>query len=155
MPTPWLNKRRIWKMRFAIKHVLRDRRGGAYIDVVIGVMISCLVLACIIQVVPGVIYKFQLGSFATGISRIISVEGCYTNDVNNTIEQYRQSSELGDVIISLDGTEFISGTDRIQLNSQIVVNVTSDYDLGFFNFGSFKVTFQNKALARSEVYWKD
>ena len=142
-------------MKKSIKNVLCNNRGEAYIDVVIMVMISCLVLACIVQVIPGIVYKFQLGSFATNVSRIISVEGCYTQEVRNTIEEYRESGKLGDVLITLDGTEFISGTDRIQLNDQIVVHVTADYDLGFFSFGSFKVTFYNKALARSEVYWKD
>lgn len=142
-------------MKKSIKDVLRNNRGGAYIDVVIMIMVSSMVLACIVQFIPGIVYKYQLGSFATNISRIISVEGCYTQEVKNTIEEYRESGKLGDVLITLDGTQFISGTDRIQLNDQIVVHVTADYDLGFFDFGSFKVTFHNKALARSEVYWKD
>ena len=142
-------------MKRSIKDLLKDKRGGSYIDVVILVMIFSLALACILQTIPGIVYKFRLGAFATQVSKIISVEGCYTHEVRNKIEQYRENGKLGEVQISLDGTEYISGTDRIQLNDQIVIHVTADYDLGFFNFGSFKVTFHDKALARSDVYWKD
>lgn len=128
-------------MKKSIKDVLRCNRGGAYIDVVIMIMVFSLVLACVVQVIPGIIYKYQLGSFATNISRIISVEGCYTQEVRNSIEEYRESGKLGNVLITLEGTEFITGSDRIQLNDQIVVHVRAEYDLGFLISAALRLLF--------------
>lgn len=137
-----------------IKRKLKDRSGSTYIDLVIGFFIACICIAIIIQVIPALVLKNQLNTYATDISRIISVEGCYDNSVKEIIERYKTVNDIHDINISLEGTEYMTGTEKIQLNDPITVTVSKDYDLGFFNFGSFKITLTNKAIARSEVYWK-
>lgn len=138
-----------------IRRLLRDKGGGSYIDIIIGCMVAVLFLALISKVMPVIIYKNQLGSFATGVSRIISVEGCYSQEVMNEIQVYRERVGIGPVNISLEGTQFISGSSKVQLNGIIEVTISSNYNLGIGSFGSFPVTLKNKAQARSEIYWKD
>jgi hypothetical protein len=142
-------------MNNAVKRLLCDKKGGSYIDIIIGCMVAVLFLALVSQVMPVIIYKNQLGSFATNVSRIVSVEGCYSQDVINEIQEYKERIGIGEVNISLEGTQFISGTQKIQLNGIIEVTLSSNYELGIGNFGSFPVTLTNKAQARSEIYWKD
>ena len=133
---------------------VREQKGSSYIDVIIGFFVAVMVLAMIMQVMPVIIMKSELGNLATAASRIISIEGQYSTDVQGKIDAYRVSHGMEEVTISLNGTEFIPSTEKIQLNDLIVVNVQAGCDLGFFTFGSFPVTLNNKAEARSEVYWK-
>lgn len=134
--------------------VRKDRSGAAYIEMVIGVLVFSLAIAFIVKVVPALILKNQLNQFTNSVSRILSVEGSYNNAVEEIVEELRQKSEIGTVVISLNGTNFISGTQKIQLNDIISVTVTTQYDIGFFTFGSFPIQLKSKAQTRSEVYWK-
>ncbi|BCN29535.1 DUF4320 family protein [Anaeromicropila herbilytica] len=142
-------------MKNKISKLLKEKNGSTYIDIVVGFLIGCIVIALIIQVVPALVKKNQLNTFATNVSRIISVEGIYNDDVKRKIEEYRKSSEVGNVTVSLDGTEFIENTNKIQLSDPIEVTVTSDYDIALFSFGGFTIPIKNKAETRSEVYWKE
>ncbi|WOO35776.1 DUF4320 family protein [Anaerocolumna sp. AGMB13020] len=138
-----------------ISKILKDKSGAAtYLEMVVTILIVAIVVVFIVKVVPVLVLKNQLNTFATSVSRIISVEGRYDNTVREAIEELRQKSEVGNVTITLDGSDFISGGEKIQLNDIIQVNVTTQYDLGFFTFGSFPITLKNTAQSRSEVYWK-
>lgn len=137
-----------------LKKFIKDKSGSAYIEMVIGILVFTLAVAFIVKFVPVLILKNQLNSFTTSVSRIISVEGSYDSTVEGIVEELRQKSEIGAVTISTSGTSFISGTKKIQLNGTINITVTTQYDIGFFTFGSFPITVNSKAQARSEVYWK-
>lgn len=138
-----------------VKQKLCDKDGATVIEIGVGFLIGCLIIALILQVVPIFLMKNQLNTYATNVSRILSVEGIYNDEVKSIIEDYRVTSEIGNVTLSLEDTEFISDTNKIQLNDPIVVTVLKEYELGFFTFGSFKIPLKNKAIARSEVYWKE
>ncbi len=138
-----------------INRKLRDKSGATYIEMAFGLLVFVLAIAFIVRFVPVLVLKNQLNTYANNVSRILSVEGENSLAVKEKIEEYKSVSEIGDVDLSLEGTVFISGTDKIQLNDMIVVTVTTEYDIGFFNFGSFKIPLKNKAIARSEVYWKN
>ena len=143
------------KEKQKLRNLLKDKSGATYIEMAVGIIIFTLTAAFLVEFIPVLILKNQLNTYATNVSRILSVEGQYNEEVREKIEEYRNVSEIGDVHLSLDGTVFISGTDKIQLNDRIVVTVNAEYDLGFFTFGSFKIPLTNEAVARSEVYWKD
>lgn len=134
---------------------LREKSGAAYIEMAFGLLVFVLTLAFIVQFIPVLILKNQLNTYANNVSRILSVEGENSAAVKEKIADYKSVSEIGVVNLSLEGTVFIPGTEKIQLNDLIVVTVTTEYDIGFFNLGSFKVPLKNKAMARSEVYWKN
>lgn len=136
------------------KKIMKDKAGSTYIEMVIGILVFTLAVAFVVKFVPVMILKNQLNSFTTSVSRIISVEGSYDSTVEEIVEELRQTSEIGAVTISTSGTSFISGTKKIQLNGTIIISVTTKYDIGFFTFGSFPITVNSKAQARSEVYWK-
>lgn len=134
--------------------VIKNKNGTSYINTIILVFVIAMVLALFIKVIPVFILKNNLNTFATNISRIVSVEGRYDTEVKNIIKEYQIANHMDDVVIDMDESSFLSGTDKIQLNDIVVVKVKIKYDLGFFQFGKFEVALNNKAIARSEVYWK-
>lgn len=134
--------------------IIKNKDGTSYIDTIILIFVIAMILALFIKVIPVFILKSNLNTFATNISKIISVEGRYDTEVKNKIKEYQNANHLDDVVINMDETVFINGTDKIQLNDKIVVKVQLKYDLGFFQFGKFEVTLNNKAIERSDVYWK-
>ncbi len=134
--------------------VLKDRSGATYIEMVIGILIFVLAIVFAIKFLPVLILKNQLNTFATQVSKIVSVEGCYDSNVQEMIEELRVKSEIGNVTIAMDGTDFISGTKKIQLDNEIDIKVTTQYDIGIFTFGSFPITVKSVAQARSDAYWK-
>lgn len=136
------------------KLIWRDRKGATYLEVAIGILVIVMLISFVLKFLPVLILKNQLNTFATNVSRMLSVEGQYDSAVESKIEEYRKKSEVGEVVISFAGTEFMSGGKKVQLNDLIVVTVTTQYDIGFAGLGSFPITLKNTANARSEVYWK-
>lgn len=134
--------------------IIKNKDGTSYIDTIILIFVIAMILALFIKVIPVFILKSNLNTFATNISKIISVEGRYDTEVKNKIKEYQNANHMDDVVINMDETVFINGTDKIQLNDKIVVKVQLKYDLGFFQFCKFEVTLNNKAIERSDVYWK-
>ena len=136
------------------KLIWKDKAGGTYLEVAIGILVIVLLISFVLKFLPVLILKNQLNTFATNVSRMLSIEGQYDSSVASKIEEYRKKSEVGEVVISFDGTEFLSGGKKVQLNDLIVVTVTTQYDIGFAGLGSFPIPLKNIANARSEVYWK-
>lgn len=137
-----------------MKRKLKEQ-DGSMLETVAGFFIACLLVMLILQCITALMYRSRLGTFADNVSKIISIEGKYDDDVKQTIEDYKTESSLGNILVSLEGTEFLSGTNKIQLNDQIKVTVTGQIDISFFTFTDLKINVKNKSVARSEVYWKN
>lgn len=137
-----------------LKEKLREKDGAAMIESIAGFFIAILAVALILNFITALMYRSRLGTFADNVSKIVSVEGKYDSSVEAKIEEYKEESSLGAVTVSLDGTEFMTGSKKIQLNDQVKVTVKGQIDISFFTFKNLKIDLQNKALSRSEVYWK-
>lgn len=136
-----------------MKKKLKEHKGAMYIETLGGFFIACIVLILMINVVTALVYMSRLGTFSENVSKIVSREGKYDSNVETIIEEYKNESSLGNINISLDGTEFMSGTKKIQLNDKIQVTISGTVDISFFIF-TFKIPVENKDISRSEVYWK-
>ena len=137
-----------------ILNKLKERKGSVFLEALGGFFIACLVLILIVNVVTALFYVSRLGTFSDNVSKIVSREGKYDSSVQNKITEYLEESKLGNISISLDGTEFMPGTKKIQLNDKVQVKVTGSMDISFFVFTDFKIPLSNKSTTRSEVYWK-
>lgn len=133
---------------------LKERRGNGYIDVVVIIIIISISLMLILKLFPVFVMKNKMDNYASGVSRILSVEGNYDTYVENKIEEYSEKTDIGKLELDLEETSFIPGTKRIQLNEQIVVKVTATYDMSFWQFTSIPITLHAKSISQSEVYWK-
>ena len=138
-----------------IRKLLKEKDGAAMLESVAGFLIVCILLVLILNVITALMYYSRLGTFADNVSKMISVEGKYDAAVKSKIDAYKAESSLGTVTVSLAGTEYMSGTNKVQLNDQIKVTVKGKTDISFLTFTGFKIEIANKAVSRSEVYWKN
>lgn len=136
-----------------IRNKLKEENGSAMIETCIWVLVCVILLSIFLQTVSVLVYKYKMGTVADKICEVISAEGRYDKEVQDIVSDYIESSNLKNATVSLNGTEYIRGTDRIQLNDNIVVTITSTYKIGF-HAASVSINMQNVSQTRSGVYWK-
>nr|WP_125138430.1 DUF4320 family protein [Petrocella atlantisensis] len=127
--------------------ILKDKRGEGYIDVVVILLVALLVIALGMKVFPVFIAKNELGTFANELARVAEIEGRIGSATN--IKAHELES-----LMDIDPSISWSTSGRVQLNDEFTVIVTTEVDIGFFEFGSFPITLTAKSSGRSEVYWK-
>lgn len=135
-----------------MKKLLKCKRGEGYIDTVIIVIATMLVIAFVVKVFPVFIAKNQLNNYANEIIRTAEISGRVGAEVNAKAEELKEQTGINHMISWK--SNYINGTNKIQLNDEITVTVSSTVDIGFFSFGSFPIELNAKATGRSEVYWK-
>ena len=127
--------------------LLQSRRGEGYVDVIVVVLVIMLFVALAVNVFPVFIAKNQLDTFAAELMREAEIAGRVGSET--TARANRLRTDIG-----IEPTISWSRTGNIQINQEVTVTLTVQYDIGFFNFGSFPVTLTSKATGKSEVYWK-
>jgi len=135
-----------------MKRLLKCKRGEGYIDTVVIIISAMLVIAFAVKVFPVFITKNQLNNYANEIIRTAEILGRVGTEVNTKAEELNEQTGINPIISWK--ANYISGTNKIQLNDEITVTVSSTVDIGFFSFGSFPIELNAKATGRSEVYWK-
>lgn len=127
---------------------LTEKRGEGYIDIAVLVLCVMLVLALAVKLLPVFIAKQQLDTFATELCREAEISGRIGGETNRREAVLREKTGLSPQVSWSD-----SG--RIQLNEEVMVQLTYHYELGLFGgFGSFPITLRAAATGKSEVYWK-
>lgn len=132
-----------------IRRIMKSRRGEGYIDTAIGVLCLMLVIAFAVKLFPVFTAKQQLDIFATEIVRQAEIMG--STNVSGRIEKMKEQTGLNPQIRW--NCDYYSGN-KVQLNGDIEVVLTTKVDLGFFTFGSFPIEIRAKATGKSEVYYK-
>ena len=131
-----------------IMHLVKDRRGEGYIDVVVLVLCAVMVLALSVRILPVFVQKQQLDTFATELVREAEVSGRVGTETSRRAASLQEKTGLSPAITWSD-----SG--RIQLNEEVTVTLTYRTNIGLFGeFASFPVTLRAQASGKSEVYWK-
>ena len=74
-------------------------------------------------------------------------------DLNAQIEALREDTGL-DFFVSWEGTEYISGTQRVQLNSDIQLHLWTTYEMKLYNFPTYELTLNVRRSGTSEFYYK-
>lgn len=127
---------------------LKNNRGEGYIDVVVLVLCSMLVIAVAVKVFPAYIIKQQVDTFATELVREAEIAGRVGPETSQREQILREK-------IGISPKVEWSQTGKIQLNEEIWVNVTYDINIGNFGgLGSFPITLKAEAAGKGEVYWK-
>ena len=127
--------------------LLQSKRGEGYIDVVVSVFIIMLFVAFAFHVFPVFIAKNQLDTFAAELVREAEISGRIGSETAERTNKLKENLGI-DPVISW------SRTGNIQINTEVTLTLTLQYDIGFFNFGSFPITLTSKATGKSEVFWK-
>ena len=131
-----------------LRHLLKERQGEGYIDVVVLVLCAVFVLALAMRVLPVFIQKQQLDYYASELVREAEVTGRVGEETSRRAAVLTEKTGLTpDITWSTQG--------QIQLNSDVTVTLTMETNIGLFgDIGSFPVTLRAQAAGKSEVYWK-
>lgn len=132
--------------------LLKDKNGEGYIDTVVIVMAAMLVIALVVKVFPVFIAKNQLNTYASEVVRTAEISGRIGSETSSKTKELNDQAGITPIITWQ--ANYISGTNKVQLNDQMTVTVVKTVDIGFFSFGSFPIELESKATGRSEVYWK-
>jgi hypothetical protein len=127
--------------------LLKSRRGEGYVDVIVAVLVIMLCVAFAIKVFPVFIAKNQLDTFAAELVREAEIAGRVGSETTARANKLKED-------IGIDPAISWCKTGNIQLNTEVTVTLTLQYDIGFFGFGSFPITLTSKATGKSEVYHK-
>ena len=132
--------------------LLKDKNGEGYIDTVVIVIAAMLVIALVVKVFPVFIAKNQLNTYASEVVRTAEISGRIGSETSSKTKELNDQAGITPIITWQ--ANYISGTNKVQLNDQMTVTVVKTVDIGFFSFGSFPIELESKATGRSEVYWK-
>lgn len=127
---------------------VKNNEGTSYIDVVILLLTSILVIALAINLYPTFIVKDQLNTLAKQALREAQLEGKIEVSYNHIAEAVGIDPDT----VEWKGNTFQSN--KVQFNDDMEVLFTKTVDIGFFEFGSFPINLKGKARGKSEVYWK-
>lgn len=132
--------------------LLKENKGEGYVDTVVIVLAAMLVIAFAVKLFPVFVAKNQLNTYATEIMRTAEITGRVGTEISVKAESLNEQTGISPKITWQ--ADYISGTNKVQLNDEMTVNVSRTVDIGFFSFGSFPIELNSKATGRSEVYWK-
>lgn len=131
-----------------MKKIFTSNDGQSYIDLVILVLVTILIVAFAMQLFEVYMTKQKVDTFATELMRVAEITGQVGSDTSAKAEDLK--SNLG-----INPTISWSQSGRFQLNQEVTVTVTLQKNLGLFgDFGSFPVTLKGVASGKGEVYWR-
>jgi len=127
--------------------LLKSKKGEGYIDTVVVVLVSMMLIAMAVKVFPVFIVKNDLNTFANELVRVAEIEGRIGSETKAKENALKAS-------LGIEPTITWSHTGNIQLSETFSVVLTLAVDIGFFEFGSFPIALTSHATGRSEVYHK-
>ena len=139
-------------MRNKVIKLIKDNRGGTYIELSFVVLVFAWLLAIAVGIFPVFVKIKALNDYASFTARMIALEGGINDKVREGMAKYRDTEQLTTVTEDFSECEFYRDKD-IQLNSLVSVKVKDEYRMNIIGV-PFNVPISEKALSRSEVYHK-
>lgn len=137
-----------------IKKLIKSKRGEGYIDVVVAVLVSMMLIVLTLNVFNFFMIKQDMDYFGKEMLEVACAEGRTSGDVN--YRYYELADETGIYpAYSFSGSEFISNSYyKVQLGDRMKITLT--YRTHVKGFGIFKipVTLTVVHSGLSEHYWK-
>ena len=93
----------------------------------------------------------DLSNAADKLMRSAELSG--RTDLNAQIEALREDTGL-DFFVSWEGTEYVSGTQRVQLNSDIRLHLWVTHEMKLYNFPTYELALNVRRSGTSEFYYK-
>lgn len=127
---------------------LFNKSGEGYIDTVVLVLCTMLVIALAVRVYPIYVVKLQLDNFADELIREAEIAGRVGSETSDREHVLNEKTGLYPSVSW-------SKTGNIQLNEEVTVTLTLERNIGLFGgFGSFPIQLKARASGKSEVYHK-
>lgn len=149
---------RVWK-------ILREKRGDAFIDVAVILMVVAMVLALTLSVFGVNAKKMSAEDFANYAARQISQDGAFSGDTVKKLVKIAGDGNFSISVKTQDGT-YSSTIDsagesltpvRIQMGDQFTVTITSVKGnvIGIGGLGGNTALVAATSAGVGEVYWKE
>lgn len=143
-------------MKMRAKAFIKDRSGGMYVDVILGLMIIIIVTAVMVTLFPAFALAQELNQTARMAARVVEVTGRVGDEVHEVI--YHSANMAPDHVEWV--VDYYDEDDRtIQLKSTFTVILTKQVPITIMqpSFGppiQITLTLKADASGVSEVYWK-
>ncbi len=122
------------------------------IEAGVGAFVLSLFLLLAMETLPVFILKADLNNYAEKAIRRLEVAGEVTSEIQTTLANMADTYSLSPVI-EID-TNYISGTEKIQIDEKITFTARQTYTIDLGAFGSVDIPIFGKAVGYSEVFWK-
>ena len=136
-----------------IKKLLRSKRGDWGITTVATVFIVLFVHAVIVSVLPVYMQYQKLNSLCVEYTDYIEGEGVINAATETELARMAERYNLTPTRVTYTA-DYISGTNRIQLEGEFVVRFEFDTQFGNGGVPVFPITLSTECFGRSEQYWK-
>lgn len=136
-----------------IKSILKSKRGDGYIDVVVSVLVSMMLIVLALNVFSFLTVKQDMDYFAKEMIYSASAYGKTIGEVNTRYNELVAETGLNPTI-TWQTTYFNASAKTVQLGNTITVTLT--YSTYVKGFGVFKIpiTLTAKHSGLSQKYWK-
>lgn len=135
------------------KRYLRDRRGTLLVNAYPAVIITAIVMAVLLTIIPPLLRKTSVDRIGNQVARYIEIQG----DISAAQSEFDRLCRVKE--LRLDNPYIYVKADtmgggRIQLEKEFTVYIEYDniYEIG--TFVSITKRAVSKATGRSEKYWK-
>lgn len=139
-----------------IKAFFKDKYGGMYVDVILGLMIIIIITAVMVTLFPAFSLAQELNQTARMAARVVEVTGCVGDEVEEVLYS---SSNMAPDSVEWE-VDYHNEEDRtIQLKDTFALVLTKDVPITIMqpSFGppiQITLTLRADASGVSEVYWK-
>jgi predicted RNA-binding protein with PUA domain len=134
--------------RLPLFEKLRDKRGNMYIEVIVIVLSSLMILLLGLSTFSVVMQIQRINSSAEEIKRMVEVNGKYDSVMTEQAEQLLNDNNLKNTSVTC------SSTGNIQLNVKFIITVTSSKKFGIGGISVISIPLKGTAVGFSDIYWK-
>lgn len=136
-----------------MKDVIKNKRGDGYIDVVISVLVSMMMIVLILNVFSFMTVKQDMDYFAKEMINCAAANGTTAGRVNT--RYYELVAEIGIAPTVVWNTTYFNASQRtVQLGDTITVTLTLNSRVRGLGVISIPVTLTAKNSGISQKYWK-
>jgi hypothetical protein len=134
--------------------MIKSKRGEGYVDVVVGVLCSTLLLVFIINTFALLTTKMNMDHYAKELLKTATVDGQISTNITERRNQLTAETGIAPNTVTWNTTYFNSTQRTVQFGEKIELTIT--YRTTFKGFGIFEipVTMTARHSGLSQRYWK-
>ena len=137
-----------------MKRILQCRRGEGYIDVVVGVLVSMMMIVLALNVFTFLTLKQDMDHYAKEMIKTATVTGRTTGtEINNRKNELTAETGISPTI-AWSASYFNASQQVVQLSDTITVTLTMNTTVRGMGVISVPVTLTAKHSGISQKYWK-
>lgn len=136
-----------------LKKLLSSKRGEGYIDVAVGIVCVCLVLAVGLSIFQVISMKTTMDRITEDLIEVAAYSGTFGEEFDAAVEQLR--SQYGfEFEVTVDAPKYFNSTlQRVQLGDDMIVTVSTKTGL-FGGDTVLPLELSTSRIGKSERYWR-